>query len=82
MGLVNEVVSTGTALTRALEIAKLMAQNSQTALSTTKELLSNVYSLGLEDGLQHAATVNAWIRGTDDLREGVAAFLEKRSPKW
>ncbi|MEY4531053.1 MAG: hypothetical protein RLZZ156_1774 [Deinococcota bacterium] len=82
MGLVNEVVPTGTALTRALEIAQQIAQNSQTALRTTKELLGSLYSLGLEDGLQHAAMVNAWIRGTDDLREGVTAFLEKRSPKW
>lgn len=82
MGLVNEVVANGTALTRAEEVAQQIAQNSQTALSTTKELLSSLYSFGLEDGLQHAATVNAWIRGTDDLREGVTAFLEKRSPKW
>ncbi len=82
MGLVNEIVPSGTALTRAVEIARQIAQNSQTALSTTKELLGSLYSFGLEDGLQHAATVNAWIRGTDDLCEGVTAFLEKRSPKW
>ena len=82
IGLVNEVVPTGSALTRALEIAQLIAQNSLTALSSSKELLSSLYSFGLEDGLQHAITVNAWIRGTADLQEGVTAFLEKRSPKW
>jgi methylglutaconyl-CoA hydratase len=82
MGLVNEVVPTGTAFARAMEIAQQIAQNSSTALSTSKELLSSLYSFGLEDGLQHAATVNAWIRGTNDLQEGVTAFLEKRSPKW
>ena len=82
MGLVNEVVLTGTAFTKALEIAGQIAQNSPTALRTTKELLGSLYSLGLEDGLQHAAMVNAWIRGTDDLQEGVTAFLEKRNPKW
>ena len=82
IGLVNEVVPTGSALTRALEIAQLIAQNSLTALSSSKELLSSLYSFGLEDGLQHATATNAWIRGTADLQEGVTAFLEKRSPKW
>ncbi len=82
IGLVNEVVPTGTALSRAKELALQITANSGTALATTKELLSSLYSLSLEDGLNHAAGVNAWIRGTDDLREGVTAFLEKRKPKW
>jgi methylglutaconyl-CoA hydratase len=82
MGLVNQVVPTGRALPRAVELAQQIAQNSGTALSTSKELLSSLYSMGLEDGLQHAAISNAWIRGTSDLQEGVTAFLEKRSPKW
>ncbi len=82
MGLINEIVPAGTALTRAIELATQIALNSSNALSTTKELLSSLYSLSLGDGLQHAVSVNAWIRGTNELQEGVTAFLEKRSPKW
>jgi methylglutaconyl-CoA hydratase len=38
--------------------------------------------MGLEEGLRYAATLNAWIRTTNDLKEGVAAFLERREPNW
>jgi methylglutaconyl-CoA hydratase len=82
MGLINEIVPTGTAITRAMELATQIALNSGNALTTTKELLSGLYSLSLEDGLQHAVSINAWIRSTNELQEGVTAFLEKRSPKW
>ncbi len=82
IGLINEIVPTGTSLERSLELAKQISANSSTALTTSKNLISSLYSMSLEDGLQHAAQVNAWIRGTNDLREGVTAFLEKRAPKW
>ena len=39
-------------------------------------------SMGLEEGLRYATEVNALARTTDDLKEGVAAFLEKREPRW
>jgi methylglutaconyl-CoA hydratase len=78
MGLVNLVVSKGTALITALAWANEISQNPSSALSTTKELLSSLYGMGLDESLRYASTVNAWIRGTDDLRQGVTAFLEKR----
>ena len=82
MGLVNEVVPDGSSLPRALGLAQELAQNSRTALATTKELLAHLPGMGLEESLRHAAGVNAWIRTTEDLKEGVAAFLEKRPPHW
>jgi methylglutaconyl-CoA hydratase len=81
MGLVNRVVSKGTALETAMVWAAEIAQNSSTALSTTKELLSSLYGMGLDESLNHAATINAWIRGTDDLRAGVTAFLGRKKPE-
>jgi methylglutaconyl-CoA hydratase len=82
MGLVNEITSSDTVLERSLDIALEIARNSRTALETTKELLSLLPGMGLDEALRHAVGVNAWTRGTDDLREGVAAFLEKREPDW
>ena len=82
MGLVNEVVPDGSAQARALEIAAEIAGGSATALATTRELLSVLPGMGLEESLRYAAGVNAWTRTTADLKEGVAAFLEKREPKW
>jgi methylglutaconyl-CoA hydratase len=82
IGLVNETVPDGTALARALEIALEIAQNSASALAASKEVLSVIPGMGLEEGLRYASTLNAWIRGTDDLKEGIAAFLERRKPNW
>ena len=82
VGLVNEVVPDGTALARATELAAEIARHSPTALATTKEMLAMVPGMGLTEALRYAVGVNAWTRTTDDLREGVAAFLEKRDPVW
>lgn len=82
MGLVNEVVPDGGALERALALAQELAGHSATALASTKELLAFIPSLGLEEALRYAVTMNAWTRTTDDLKEGVAAFLERREPGW
>ena len=82
IGLINEIVPDGTARARALEIALEIAQNSSSALAASKEALSVLPGMGLEEGLRYAATLNAWIRTTDDLKEGVAAFLERREANW
>ncbi|AFZ68163.1 enoyl-CoA hydratase/isomerase family protein [Deinococcus peraridilitoris] len=82
MGLVSEVVADGEALTRALSLAAEISRNSPTALATTKEMLSLVPGMGLAEALRYAVGVNAWTRTTDDLREGVSAFLEKRDAHW
>ena len=60
----------------------MMAKNAPSSLAMTKSLLSSVPSLGLLEGLRYATEVNALARTTDDLKEGVAAFLEKREPGW
>lgn len=82
VGIVNEVVPDGSALERATAIAAEIAGNAATGLAATKEALAALPGMGLEEGLRYAAGLNAWVRTTDDLREGVAAFLEKRPPRW
>ena len=82
MGLINEVVPVGQAEIRALKLAAEIAQASSTALASTREMLSLLPGMGLEEGLRYAVGMNAWTRTTDDLKEGVAAFLEKREPSW
>lgn len=82
IGLVNEVVADGRALARAHEVALAIAGNAPAAVSATKDLLASLPGLDIEDALRLAVDVNARARTTDDLREGVAAFLEKRAPAW
>jgi methylglutaconyl-CoA hydratase len=82
LGLVNEVVDDGSAGSRALELAAEIAANAPTAVAATKRLLASARALALEDGLRLAAEINAGARATRALREGVEAFLERRTPRW
>ncbi len=82
IGLINEIVPRGQALERAIAVADEIAGNSASGLAATKEILAMLPGMGLEEGLRYATTLNAWTRTTDDLKEGVEAFLAKRSPSW
>ncbi|NUQ33458.1 MAG: enoyl-CoA hydratase/isomerase family protein [Planctomycetaceae bacterium] len=85
MGLVNTIVEAAQLDTTIEQLTKQLLQNSPQAIAMTKELLPKLWdaSSGTIDSLLTAAvTANAEARGTDDCKEGVAAFLEKRKPKW
>jgi len=82
IGLVNEVVETGAALDRAREIASAIALNSPAAIRHSKEVITAVQVMGLEEALTFAAELNARARLEPECLEGVKAFFEKRSPDW
>ena len=82
MGLVNEVQPEGEVLARAMARAREMAGNAPTSLMLTKRLLAAVPGMGLQEGLRFATEVNVLSRSSEDLKEGVSAFLEKREPSW
>jgi len=62
--------------------AEFARETSRSAVALTKRLLADVPSMGLAEGLSYAARLNALTRSTDDCRDGVAAFLDKRDPPW
>jgi len=82
VGLVNEVCGGDEVLERAVACAQELAANAPTSLALTKLLLASVPSMGLAEGLRYATELNVLARTTDDLKEGVSAFLEKRAPSW
>ena len=82
MGLVNEVVSHGELMTRAQSLAETLLANSPRSLSATKRLLVTQNRPWFDAAIIAAMAANAESRETDDFREGVAAFLEKRKPNW
>jgi len=57
-------------------------ETSGTAVALTKKMLAQVPGMGLEEALDHAVTVNAFARGTDDCQAGIQAFLNKTDPPW
>jgi methylglutaconyl-CoA hydratase len=82
MGLITEIVPSESLMDRAREIAGLLLAASPTAIAQTKKLLLNFDRAAIRAELEVAMEANSDIRMTPDFREGVAAFLEKRPPKW
>jgi len=75
-GLANEVVPVTSLSDRVTELAEKIAGNAPVAVQTAKQLIVSPSSATLES---LAAAVNAF---SDDAKEGLAAFREKRSPKF
>jgi methylglutaconyl-CoA hydratase len=82
LGLANEVVGSDGLINRARELALALMENSPTSLRLTKKLINGFISVQLDAQIEQAVEENAQIRQTEDFREGVASFLEKRRPRW
>jgi methylglutaconyl-CoA hydratase len=81
-GLVNELVAPDRLMERARELAAQLLENSPSSVRATKKLINGFISQALDQQIAAAVEDNARIRTTDDFREGVSAFLEKRKPRW
>jgi len=82
IGLITEIVPAESLMPRAREIAAALLAASPTAVAQTKKLLLNFDKAAIRAELEIAIDASVDIRSTPDFREGVAAFLEKRAPKW
>jgi methylglutaconyl-CoA hydratase len=83
LGLINQVVAPEKLEIEVAALAKkLVESNSAQSMKLTKQMISKVQSLSVEDALQYAAEMNAHARGTDDCKKGVAAFLNKEKISW
>ena len=81
-GLVSEVVETGILARRASELAAQLAELPTRGIGMTKRLLDRAVDSSLDDQLEREAQLQAAATQTDDFKEGVAAFLEKRPPRF
>jgi methylglutaconyl-CoA hydratase len=82
LGLVTQVVSADQLLPAARTLALSLLENSPQALRSVKELLARHSSRGLDEELADAVATNARQRSTEDFKEGIAAFLQRRRPAW
>jgi 2-(1,2-epoxy-1,2-dihydrophenyl)acetyl-CoA isomerase len=81
-GLVSEVVEGGGLADRAAEVAAEYAARPTRGIGMTKRLFSDAFMNTLEEQLELEAELQTVATQTDDFKEGVAAFLEKRDPKF
>ncbi len=77
-GLVNRVVPQGEHLTEALKVAKMVAQRAPLALRLAKESVLAAFETTLEQGLEIERKNFFLLFATEDMREGMQAFIEKR----
>ena len=81
-GLVSEVVPNDDFPTRAAELAAELAAMPTRGIGMTKRLFDRAVGSTLEEQLEWEAQLQSAATKTDDFREGVAAFLEKRDPNF
>jgi 2-(1,2-epoxy-1,2-dihydrophenyl)acetyl-CoA isomerase len=79
-GLVSQVVADDVLAARAAELSATYAAAPTRAIGMTKRLFDNTHLATLDEQLELEAQLQAAATHTDDFREGVTAFLEKRPP--
>ncbi len=82
MGLVAKVVPSRTTLAEARECAKKMAKKSPMALRLIKESIQASFNTSLDEGLKLERRNFYLTFSMEDQKEGMRAFLEKRSPNY
>ena len=82
IGLVNAVVPRGEVMKAARGMARTIASRAQPAVRLALKAVNLSDGTTLADGLQREAELFGDACATDDFREGVAAFLEKRPPSF
>jgi len=82
MGLVDEVVKPDMAVERSVEIAKRIIKNSQRMVRLSQEAIREGLALPLDKGLEKELECFREVCKSEDMKEGLKAFKEKRQPKY
>src|SRR5207248_9590295 len=82
IGLVKRVVPAEQLLPAAHELAAKLIGNSPGSVLATQRLLVRAGEAEIDRRIELAVAESMAIRSTPDFREGLAAFLEKREPRW
>jgi enoyl-CoA hydratase len=81
-GLVSRVVPVELYLEEAKAVAREIASKSPVAVRFAKEAVNKVYELPLTEGLDYESRLFHILFSTEDQKEGMAAFAEKRKAEW
>lgn len=82
IGLVNKVVSPEQLLEEAEAIAKMILKQAPLAVQLSKEAINIGLDLPLNHGLSHEVDLFSILFATEDQKEGMTAFVEKRRPEF
>ena len=82
IGLVSYVTEAGAALDKAKELAKTIAGKGQVAVKTAKKAVNYGLNTNIKTGIQYEIALFSGLFDTEDQKEGMSAFLEKRKPEF
>lgn len=82
IGLVNQVVPLGDLLPTANRLAKSIAEKSPVAIRLILDAVNHGPEMALDDALRYEADLFGLACSTEDIQEGLKAFLEKRKPSF
>lgn len=81
-GLVNKVVPPELTIDEALKLAAEIADRAPLAVQAGKQAVNQAFESFLEDGLQDERSAFYLLFASEDQKEGMNAFIEKRPPNW
>ena len=81
-GLVNRVYPVEVYVEEAIRLANDIAARAPVAVRLAKEAVNAVFEMPLRAGLDHERRLFYLLFGTDDQKEGMDAFVNKRKPQW
>jgi enoyl-CoA hydratase len=81
-GIVNEVCAPGELVDRVKEVAAVIAKAGPLGVASAKDAIANGVNMVKEDGLRYEASLLGILYSTADQKEGMAAFVEKRSARF
>ena len=81
-GLLNHVVPVSDFLNDALKLAEQIAERAPLAVRAAKKMINQSYERFLSDGLEQEKQIFYNLFDSEDQKEGMRAFIEKRKPEW
>ncbi|MBO0729083.1 MAG: crotonase/enoyl-CoA hydratase family protein [Acidimicrobiaceae bacterium] len=82
LGLVARLAEPGTAVEVALQLAERVARNAPLAVAASKQLIKRSQGLTEAEYWELQTQFTTKVFGSEDAKEGAAAFAEKRPPNW
>lgn len=82
LGLINQVVASGTALQAARELAQKIAANGPLAVAASKQVVDQAQDWNNDEMFAKQGVIIQPIFTSEDAIEGATAFAEKRAPQW
>lgn len=82
IGLINEAVAADEVLNRAMKKAAELAEQPAVSIRLIKQCVDRGLEVSLEEGLRIEADLFEQVFRTEDVREGVTAFMEKREARF